>query len=379
MKKLLAVLVFFLSFNLSAQALFDREKRISRRDKEGRVAVNPAALTFEKFYVHIDGKKYEARAEEIEDGGNDVVSRFRIGNAPTSTITYWYGQMAGEINLEDGRNFRLIPVPEGHILSEVTDFSFECRAVNPETVPGFNVSENSVSSGRTRPVRHPGPEKFIVTLAEFYTPAAEKDAGGRLQAEARIKNAVDVLNTVVKNSGINNLEYRLSYMGLLNVVEAGDILYDFSQNSEVARIRTETKSDLAGLWTENHGAEAIIAMAYDPSWGFHSQWIGSAPITFAHEVGHNHGLQHDLANAHNIEGDPAPYARGWYDCMAGWATVMTYYNQVCKNLSVPEPKRIPYFSNPDVKYNGIPTGVRDKADNAKLLRYSIPFVAQYLN
>ena len=91
----------------------------------------------------------------------------------------------------------------------------------------------------------------------------------------------------------------------------------------------------------------------------------------AHELGHNMGCQHDrltsptggaydFSHAHRFEADGTLYH-----------TVMAY------QPGLP----IPYFSNPDVSFLGIPTGIPEpstnSANNAKTINVSVATVARF--
>jgi Metallo-peptidase family M12B Reprolysin-like len=67
-------------------------------------------------------------------------------------------------------------------------------------------------------------------------------------------------------------------------------------------------------------------------------------VTFAHEIGHNLGLNHDRANA-NFAGSTA-YSYGYIDTAVGFGTIMSYFGSA----------RIPKFSNPNVSCLGAPCG-----------------------
>jgi hypothetical protein len=86
--------------------------------------------------------------------------------------------------------------------------------------------------------------------------------------------------------------------------------------------------------------------------------------SFGHELAHNMGSNHDRAN-----GSAAlyPYSYGYWAPDNSYRTVMAYD---CPNGGC---SRVPYFSNPNVWFNGYPTGIsydvdpNNAADNARSL------------
>ena len=78
-------------------------------------------------------------------------------------------------------------------------------------------------------------------------------------------------------------------------------------------------------------------------------------LSFPHEIGHNMGAHHDRDNAGSA---PFPYAYGWrWDGNNG-----TQYRSV---MAYSPGSRQPYFSNPDINFQGAPTGVENSEDNAR--------------
>jgi peptidyl-Asp metalloendopeptidase len=86
-----------------------------------------------------------------------------------------------------------------------------------------------------------------------------------------------------------------------------------------------------------------------------------------HEIGHLFGCAHDVANAGGQ--GLFPYSYGQYfvgNSGKTWGTIMSYPGQ-----------RIPYFSNPELTYDGQPTGASGVRDNARTIRISKHFVSGY--
>ena len=92
--------------------------------------------------------------------------------------------------------------------------------------------------------------------------------------------------------------------------------------------------------------------------------------TFTHEIGHNQGAAHDIANVSNS----AQFSYGYGNCNSrtGWATVMAYVgiNNSCT-------RQISYFSSPSVRYQGVPTGDAQRMDNRRVLVSTARAVANH--
>ena len=78
--------------------------------------------------------------------------------------------------------------------------------------------------------------------------------------------------------------------------------------------------------------------------------------TVTHEIGPNQDNHHDRANGGN--GGAYPYSYGYRNTTAGFRTIMAYS---CPGGGCP---RVNHMSNPNVLYNGWPTGIDDDIDPA---------------
>jgi len=92
-----------------------------------------------------------------------------------------------------------------------------------------------------------------------------------------------------------------------------------------------------------------------------------APGLFIHEAGHCLGAMHDRYTSGNAGVNDDRYNHGY--CLPGnkYATVMSYTYRCPKNDAGDDIERILYFSNPDVSFEGIPTGT-DQENNARAIR-----------
>lgn len=222
---------------------------------------------------------------------------------------------------------------------------------------------------RQRAVRTP--TFYIVDLMELYTASAVRDNGGVDKIEAKIRHAVDMLNSDVRNSGVDNVQFNLVFVGPIEVdsEDGFEVLRSLPRHERVAELRDRHRADLVGVWMTS-GSYALgpsMTSSY-PGAGFHviasNQHFDSHLLS--HEVGHNFGMKHDNDP---IDGDPYPWARGichsdapqFRDIMA---VSCTY-------------RLVRVFSNPQILIDGVPAGIPDRADNVRMLRMTLPMIASY--
>lgn len=99
-------------------------------------------------------------------------------------------------------------------------------------------------------------------------------------------------------------------------------------------------------------------------------------FTFAHEIAHNMGIGHSRTQPVDpyTSTEFFPYAAGWQwvddsaDALVGFCTVMTYEKWNTNPFGDRDYERIAHFSNPDVMFNGNPTGHPDDANAARVIR-----------
>lgn len=212
-----------------------------------------------------------------------------------------------------------------------------------------------------------------------YTPAARAYAGGTNAMKAAIHSHIALANRCYSNSDIPILLRAVAIVET-NYTEGATFNVDLTKlqstsdgvMDELHALRTTYGADLVALIRRNDAA-GVAGLAYVNTgngdagfapWAFSvtaDNWA-SGNIAFPHEVGHNLGCYHDRGNS---AGATHAYAYGWRfygDDHVQYITVMAYYPGT----------RIPYFSNPTIRYQGQPTGVASggsAADNA--LRHEI--------
>jgi autotransporter-associated beta strand protein len=193
-----------------------------------------------------------------------------------------------------------------------------------------------------------------VDVLVVYTPAVCAKLGSHAACKAKAQAGVNSENSTFGRSGIVH-RMRLVNARDINHVSSGNLATELSWvagSAEVAALRNEVGADLVAYMSETdiHGMAGIAQGAGPFSSCYYSTFSGVWP----HEVGHNQGAGHDKANG----GGKYPYSHGhyWNNGTKVVGTIMSYTGS-----------RISYFSNPEISYQGFPTGVTNDQDNARTI------------
>ena len=154
-----------------------------------------------------------------------------------------------------------------------------------------------------------------IDVMVVWTPLAETAAGGQAAMESLALASVENANLVYANSGVN-AQLRLVYGAKVNYVENGaNISADLTAirstsdglMDQVHTLRSQYGADVVTLIGEGYraaGACGIGSLMTTVSTSFASHAFNVVDrtcavgnLSYAHEVGHNQGLQHDPANA----------------------------------------------------------------------------------
>ena len=261
------------------------------------------------------------------------------------------------------------PAPEGGIeFSPLHEEPHPLERRNSELLQSLQelTSEESLASEQTEPEPH-----SVIDIAVFYTSELRTALGGTKEVKARIDLMVVESNRAYQNSGVNQN---------LNLVAAEEVNYTEMDNidAELTRFdaptdghmdgihatRERTRADISILLRARGGGTAYLNTNFeDPALlaenALYALAVSSAhTTTFAHEIGHVMGLEHDRYTA-GCEDSTClrgsyPYAYGYVNLQglvpgapdsARWKTIMAY-NTLCRDVLGAFCPTVLFFSTP---------------------------------
>lgn len=360
----------------------------------------PAKVQQEQIVLNLfDNVNFNAKVDHVEyrSEGNYTVYA-KVEGIPFSDVilTSVNGVMAGDIFTPDNF-FQIRNVgKDQYAVYEVDQSKFPDEAKSlplPETVS--KTADVSVTpNGVVQPMVDDG---SVIDILVVYTTAAKTAAGGVNNILSEINQAIAQTNQVYANSLIN---HRLRLVGTMeksyteSTVNTAftDVTYNMpdvkakreSLGADLVVLMTQTTQGLASTenycgqgWEMSSNSNVYKTLAYSVV----PRTCATANYSFAHVTARNLGAKPDCFVNKELT-SPYPYNHGYVYKTGGWRTVMAYSDE-CTSFGV-TCKRIPYFSNPNVKYNGVATGVYTgsgacESDNRRTFSNTALTVSQYYN
>ena len=288
-----------------------------------------------------------------------------------------------------------------HVIRKV-DLSTLPPEAEPVTIPGPATGEPAPAvPGTADPPGAPAPladppqarsdDGSVVDVLVVYTPAAKWYAGGTAEIETLIDLSVAETNLAYADSNVIQ-RIRLAHKqeivheerGTIDVGRLAGGRDGFLDN--VHKLRDDHRADLVALITSPLGLCGIAFIGPGgPHLGFSLTAVNclSPNYTFAHELGHNMGLRHDVYADDTID-ERFPDNHGYVNQRAfvegapeaaRWRTIMAYNSQ-CFRAGFNCP-RLPLFSNPEQSWNGDPQGVAGESNARRVLDFTRATMAKF--
>lgn len=336
-------------------------------DMSGPNLVAADSITISLF----DGKQFDARVRETERRSlDDVTWRGKIKYAKFDgdvIITFRKGYYSALIYGPDSV-YEIVPRGDKHMLVELDQSQF------PECGGGVNDDRNvAAPTDNAALVGVDSADRIDVLIV--YTTATKTFLGGDAQAQALAQSAVDAANTAYLNSRIRQrLRLVHSQEFAYTEIDPSTDLSNLRANATIGALRNTHNADLVSEISEVTGVCGIGYLMGVPSGNQNNAFtvtvrscaVGN--LSFAHELGHNMGSQHNPENGSN---PTFPYGFG-HNVNGSYRTVMAYVDPCTSGCT-----RVPYFSNPNVIYLNTPTGINNARDNARSINNTADTVAAY--
>lgn len=294
------------------------------------------------------------------------------------TLTVHGPELAGFIEA-DGAVYEIVPRGDGQrgtssLTLLDTDRFAECATSERQAVTEAPSLEIGDIAGQPQ-----ADSAARIDVMVLYTSTARSAAGGTAAIKAVAQAAVDAANTAYANSQITQ-RLRLVHTQEVTYNEASGDYYNHldwvTADPAVAALRNAYRADLVDLlvqdgefcglgWLMNNVSSSFAGSGFTVT----TRTCAVGNLSFAHELGHNMGAQHDPSNAGSSPSYPYSYGHfinGLY------RTVMSYNTQCPSGCT-----RVAYFSNPDVSYLGQPTGIANARDNHRTLNNTAAVVANF--
>lgn len=297
------------------------------------------------------------------NGQNAYIWRGRLQNVPGSSVLIAVrdGDAFGEIrNLQEGRVYEIRHNHPGHYsIVELNEFALPSCGVLPEHAISHEAADPENLEGQLRG------DITTVDVMVAYTPQAAA-LGNILPL---IDSAVAVTNDSYEDS-LMSIRLNLVHTHEVDYVETGFLSADLDRlrgtgdiyMPEIHTLRNDFGADMVALLVAS-GDNCGVAFLMNTPTVFFDDNAFSVTLrgcavgnrTFAHELGHNLGCNHDRDNAGG--GGSYPYSYG-HRTPSNVRTIMAYAPGT----------RVSFFSNPNIgdppNQLGVPVGEPGEAYNA---------------
>lgn len=237
-------------------------------------------------------------------------------------------------------------------------------------------------------------EDITIDLLVVYTFAAERWA----YSDYSVSDIDDLINIAIQKSNLalansnTGITFRVAHKHKTDYIESNtsEDLYRLQKVGdgyldEVHTLRSKYKADIVVLIPEVDFTGGVAYLLNDeegfPTWAFALTRVQQTSFTYTlvHEIGHNMGCGHHKAQSTQPGPGIFPYSAGWRGTTqqsTKYATIMTYE----EGSYFPDGQnhiRIPYFSSPEITFEGVTIGNVDDGNNTLTLKQTKHVTSQY--
>lgn len=358
--------------------------------REQEIAVNFASINFETVqkldFPLLDGESYKAVRRESEGfvrfADDEFTWRGKIfGDDGWSgdVILSVKGEAMSGLIYSPRAVYEIVPQENfKHLLVEIDQSQFPpCGGA----IPAKPKLKGTEGNRRSLPGASALDDGSLIDVLVVYTGPVRAGLGGTTQTRAFIQQAIASTNTAYQNSGINP---RLRLVNTLEVDydEDGTLssaLDWVRDDATVAAARNTSKADLVAILVEDGDdacGRAGVMQSVGPEFSERAfsatkRSCAVGNLTFAHELGHNQGCEHNPENGASPESASYPYAFGHY-VNNSFRTIMSSSDPCSSGCA-----RVAHFSNPSVTFNGRATGIANQRDNHRVINNTALIVSQF--
>ncbi|WP_299181373.1 reprolysin-like metallopeptidase [uncultured Neptuniibacter sp.] len=309
--------------------------------------------------------------------GSQVWSGSVEGESDSSALITQHGKaLAGVIRFA-GRVFKIQQVSEEiHMLMEVTP-----NEPYPESDPIESDGLAATGSSTGEATDQASDDGSQIDVMIVYSTDTKQRYGGLDGVNAHIALAITESNQAYATSQVG------TQLRLVHTAEVINSLGDSGSDLAALRSTNDGVMDHVHSLRDQYGADMVSWFSevpgtcgrayvntgdirYDAAYGFSvvASDCATGYYSTAHELGHNMG------STHNVEANPGTpiyaYSYGYQDPGENFRTIMAYN---CPGGC----SREQFFSNPDLTFNGLVTGIEGEADNARSLNQTRTPVSQW--
>ena len=356
-----------------------------------------------------DGRLLVAELSLFEDRGDgDAMWAGRATGSDYESVVFTVANdhLVGHFGVPGGAKYRISARPDGS--GRIENMSTMTRKPKEEFCPGGVVPDRPRPAAVIEAQRGGDPERVVqasnhnhLDMLIVYSEAARQRYEARDgSVDAPVQASIDYLNLVFRNGDLDlvaRLVHHEQVPASLAITNSGSaVLGRLARNREVQALRAEHQADLVHIFVtaEVTGVCGIAylltkgetASSFSPAGYGLTLMQGCGDETFAHEVGHNLGGQHDPPNAGGCFEDAdcrnntliAPYAFGhtWFSPSPPNPphkdTIMSYGSGEVE----------PWFSTvrvePRIDGHAVKLGIAGERENERALReVSVPIAPHY--